>query len=161
MDFVDFLRMVWLLNDLGGDLGMVQTLASVRSGEGMSGKLEEYKRILDAMTPEERSNPDLFERAPPGPSSDRVNQEVAQREAMAEERGGLEAGAVEQFFLEFNVMRGVLAQLGRGTSIEQATSKLLLERTDRESHGKHRALRHKVSKSMSGRKRRKPAWLDV
>jgi len=154
MNFVDFLSMVCFLDHFGGSGGMVAEMArlpTVSETASMEEKIAEYKVILDAMTPEERSDPGLFLEA------DKDARE--EREARLASAAGRSEAKVDQFLHEFKTMRSMLSQLGEGKSFAQMTHKMVTDGAEGELAELPRKKRRSVKKLPGGQKKKE--WMDL
>lgn len=152
MNFVDFVTVTRFLDHMGGDGGMVPTLAQFPDALGssdMAMRIQEYQEILGAMEPGERGEPALLL----GPDA-----AARQRVARLAEASGRTEAAIDQFLLEYRTMQSLLADLGTGRSMDQATLNLAASRAEQEAAGKSRKIRRKVQ---SRGRRKQPEWMNM
>uniref|UniRef100_A0A7S2LAC0 Signal recognition particle SRP54 subunit M-domain domain-containing protein n=1 Tax=Zooxanthella nutricula TaxID=1333877 RepID=A0A7S2LAC0_9DINO len=148
MDFVDFVAMMHFLGELGGTGGCVPTMtrmstAADRTFSGMDDRLEHYRALVGSMTPEERATPNLWF-ATDGTAEVRMNRVSAE--------AAVNHADVEQFLLDFRVMREMLGKLASGWSMDELTRKMMLARAEDEFRTAPRAGRRKLKKATRGEK---------
>jgi len=153
MSFGDFVTMTRFLDHVGGDGGMVSTMAQMPDASGsagMAGKIEGYEEIIEAMGPAEVADPRLLL----GRSAD-----ARARAGRLAEASGRTKATIDQFLLEYRTLATMLMDLGSGSSMDETTRRMTLLRAEQEAEGKSRKLRRKVRSST--RDRRQPEWMNL
>jgi len=109
-------------------------------------KLEEYKAILDAMTPLERSKPErLLENAMRVDFIERIAKESKTTEK-----------SVHTFLAEFKTTRAMFVKLASGKKWKQVQRELSDEVLEEKMVGKPRSQRRGVG----GKRRKQPEWMN-
>mmetsp|Transcript_177352 Transcript_177352/g.568670 ORF Transcript_177352/g.568670 Transcript_177352/m.568670 type:complete len:288 (+) Transcript_177352:105-968(+) len=153
MNYVDFMSITCFLDHMGGKGGSVQKIAAMPDDSGCNSipeKIAMYKAVLDAMKPEERWDPMLFDT----PSPERNGRALRIRE-----ESGYTETQLNQYFYEFDTMRDLLSRLGSGKSMDEVTRGMAMDRVEKLGEGRSRSARRRLDKNIRAPK--KAEWLTM
>lgn len=158
----DFFSMLSVLNRMGGVGGAVGQLSKVTGLAGgddevgaASEKLENYKAMLSAMTPEERKDPEVVLGA---------TETARLTVARVAKESGRPLDAVNEFLMEFRTIRSMFQKLGQGKDMEDVVKEISEERKVFQVSNKPRKARRAAQLQQKGPKGKKgslPEWMTL
>lgn len=148
IDFDDFLKAMDVMNKMGGAADMASKVPGVDlNADGKLTEAEEkmadFKTIIDAMTPEQRGNPDILMKREPA-----MLQQVA-------DGCDKDPTEIDKFLDEFMMIKSFFTKMGEGKDMAQITEEVREEKqaldAEKKAATQSRAGRRAASRTAKGR----------